>query len=108
MIAGTADHQRIVITGIGLTAPNGNTLPEFREALLAGRSGVTQVRHSLRRRDAGRHLHFRRAEVSEEEGSPPRHAGRQHRHLLRQRSGRRRGARLGRTSTASGSASTSA
>ena len=34
------DHQRIVITGIGLTAPNGNTLPEFREALLSGRSGV--------------------------------------------------------------------
>jgi 3-oxoacyl-[acyl-carrier-protein] synthase II len=45
MIAGAAalrpDSQRIVITGIGLTAPNGNSLPEFREALLAGRSGVT-------------------------------------------------------------------
>jgi len=36
------DDQRIVITGIGLTAPNGNTLAEFREALLAGRSGVTK------------------------------------------------------------------
>ena len=35
------DHQRIVITGIGLTAPNGNSLGEFREALLAGRSGVS-------------------------------------------------------------------
>ncbi|HET6884181.1 MAG TPA: beta-ketoacyl-[acyl-carrier-protein] synthase family protein [Pirellulales bacterium] len=34
------DSQRIVITGVGLTAPNGNTLKEFREALLAGRSGV--------------------------------------------------------------------
>jgi len=34
------DHQRIVLTGIGLTAPNGNSLPEFRDALLAGRSGV--------------------------------------------------------------------
>ncbi len=34
------DHQRIVITGIGLTAPNGNSLPEFRDALLNGRSGV--------------------------------------------------------------------
>jgi len=33
--------QRIVITGIGLTAPNGNNLPEFRAALLAGKSGVT-------------------------------------------------------------------
>ena len=34
------DHQRIVLTGIGLTAPNGNSLPEFRDALLSGRSGV--------------------------------------------------------------------
>jgi 3-oxoacyl-[acyl-carrier-protein] synthase II len=32
--------ERIVITGIGLTAPNGNSLPEFRAALLAGKSGV--------------------------------------------------------------------
>jgi 3-oxoacyl-[acyl-carrier-protein] synthase II len=34
------DHQRIVITGIGLTAPNGNSLGEFRAALLEGKSGV--------------------------------------------------------------------
>ncbi len=34
------DEQRIVITGIGLTAPNGNDLPAFRAALLDGRSGV--------------------------------------------------------------------
>lgn len=34
------DHQRIVITGIGLTAPNGNDWSSFREALLEGRSGV--------------------------------------------------------------------
>jgi 3-oxoacyl-[acyl-carrier-protein] synthase II len=33
-------EQRIVITGIGLTAPNGDSLPEFRAALLAGKSGV--------------------------------------------------------------------
>ncbi len=41
MIAGTADNQRIVITGIGLTAPNGNNLKEYRESLLEGRSGVS-------------------------------------------------------------------
>jgi len=46
MIARNAPHnlpddQRIVITGIGLTAPNGNSLAEYRAALLAGRSGVT-------------------------------------------------------------------
>ncbi|MCA9083213.1 MAG: beta-ketoacyl-[acyl-carrier-protein] synthase family protein [Planctomycetaceae bacterium] len=32
--------DRIVITGIGLTAPNGNNLAEFRQSLLDGRSGV--------------------------------------------------------------------
>jgi len=33
-------EDRIVITGIGLTAPNGNSLAEFRQNLLEGRSGV--------------------------------------------------------------------
>ena len=33
-------EQRIVITGIGLTSPNGNNLKEFRESLLTGKSGV--------------------------------------------------------------------
>ncbi|MEQ1891325.1 MAG: beta-ketoacyl-[acyl-carrier-protein] synthase family protein [Planctomycetota bacterium] len=32
---------RIVITGVGLAAPNGNSLAEFRANLLAGRSGVS-------------------------------------------------------------------
>jgi 3-oxoacyl-[acyl-carrier-protein] synthase II len=35
-----SDADRIVITGIGLAAPNGSNLTEYREALLAGRSGV--------------------------------------------------------------------
>ena len=34
------DLQRIVITGIGLTAPNGNSLTDFRKALLQGKSGI--------------------------------------------------------------------
>lgn len=34
------NKARIVITGIGLTAPNGNNLTEFRESLLTGKSGV--------------------------------------------------------------------
>jgi len=33
--------QRIVITGVGLTAPNGNSLSEYRTALLNGKSGVS-------------------------------------------------------------------
>ena len=40
MVAVKPDHQRIVITGLGLSAPNGNSLPEYRENLLNGRSGV--------------------------------------------------------------------
>ncbi len=42
MIAGTPDCQRIVITGVGIAAPNANNLPEFRERLLSGRSGVRE------------------------------------------------------------------
>ncbi len=34
------EHDRIVFTGVGLTAPNGNNLDEFRDSLLNGRSGV--------------------------------------------------------------------
>ena len=34
------DRNRIVITGVGLTSPNGNSLDEFRASLLAGKSGV--------------------------------------------------------------------
>jgi 3-oxoacyl-[acyl-carrier-protein] synthase II len=41
-----SDSDRIVITGIGLTAPNGNSLAEFRESVLTGRSGV--VNYSTR------------------------------------------------------------
>lgn len=40
MIAQPRESQRIVMTGIGLTAPNGNNMVEFRARLLAGRSGV--------------------------------------------------------------------
>jgi 3-oxoacyl-[acyl-carrier-protein] synthase II len=40
MVRSVDDDQRIVITGVGLTAPNGDTLPDYRAALLAGRSGV--------------------------------------------------------------------
>ncbi|HEX2100776.1 MAG TPA: beta-ketoacyl-[acyl-carrier-protein] synthase family protein, partial [Candidatus Synoicihabitans sp.] len=34
---------RIVITGVGLTAPNGNSLPEFRQNLLRGAAGVERL-----------------------------------------------------------------
>jgi 3-oxoacyl-[acyl-carrier-protein] synthase II len=42
-----ADGERIVITGVGLTSPNGDSLAEFRKNLLSGVSGVElfDVRH---------------------------------------------------------------
>jgi len=40
MQAQIPERNRIVITGIGLTAPNGNNLAEFRASLLEGRSGI--------------------------------------------------------------------
>ncbi len=42
MIAPRPEADRVVITGVGLTAPNGNNLAEFRHSLLLGRSGVTR------------------------------------------------------------------
>lgn len=36
------EQDRIVLTGIGLTAPNGDSLAEYRQALLDGRSGVRE------------------------------------------------------------------
>ena len=36
-------EERIVITGVGLTSPNGNTLQEFRSNLLNGVSGVRPI-----------------------------------------------------------------
>ncbi len=33
-----SSQPRIVITGLGLTAPNGNSLTEFRANLLAGKA----------------------------------------------------------------------
>ena len=36
-------HARIVITGVGLTAPNGNSLAEFRRNLLTGVAGVERI-----------------------------------------------------------------
>ena len=42
-----SERERIVITGIGLTSPLGNSLTELREGLLNGRSGIkhTEIRH---------------------------------------------------------------
>jgi len=36
-------NTRVVITGVGLTAPNANNLKDFREALLTQKSGITEM-----------------------------------------------------------------
>ena len=36
-------NQRIVITGVGLTAPGASNLPDFRANLLAGTSGISTI-----------------------------------------------------------------
>ncbi|MCL1980166.1 MAG: beta-ketoacyl-[acyl-carrier-protein] synthase family protein [Proteobacteria bacterium] len=38
-----SEHQRIVITGVGLTAPGAANLTEFRANLLAGVSGISTI-----------------------------------------------------------------
>ena len=58
-----ADLPRVVITGVGLTSPNGDSLGEYRQNLLAGVSGVEayEIRHfgptvaGVCHFDAGRH-----------------------------------------------------
>jgi 3-oxoacyl-[acyl-carrier-protein] synthase II len=40
MVIKKPDEARIVVTGVGLTAPNGNNLAEFRKSLLDGKSGI--------------------------------------------------------------------
>ncbi|MEO1998142.1 MAG: beta-ketoacyl-[acyl-carrier-protein] synthase family protein [Planctomycetaceae bacterium] len=42
MQASSSDRDRIVITGVGLTSPNGNSLTDFRNSLLTGKSGVVE------------------------------------------------------------------
>lgn len=37
------EQERIVITGVGLVAPNASSLPEFRTKLLAGRSEIRMI-----------------------------------------------------------------
>ncbi|OGN97460.1 MAG: beta-ketoacyl synthase [Chloroflexi bacterium RBG_13_51_36] len=43
MVANRSDETRVVITGVGLTAPNGNNLAEFRKSLLTGKSGIQKL-----------------------------------------------------------------
>jgi 3-oxoacyl-[acyl-carrier-protein] synthase II len=43
MVAKEPNETRIVITGVGLAAPNGNNLAEFRKSLLEGRSGIQKL-----------------------------------------------------------------
>ena len=37
------NHKRVVITGLGVIAPNGNNLKEYWDALLKGKSGIARL-----------------------------------------------------------------
>ena len=37
------ENKRIVITGVGLAAPNADNLQDYRSSLLAGRSGIVEI-----------------------------------------------------------------
>ena len=77
------DETRIVITGIGLTAPNGNNLTEFRQNLLAGKSGVGKIEtHYMGEVIAGI-CHFDPLKYQKKKRSSPRDASRFNCNLLR-------------------------
>ena len=59
MVVQRPDHQRIVITGIGLTAPNGNNLSEFRASLAGGAQRRAAVRGALLRPNGGGRVQLR-------------------------------------------------
>jgi len=40
-----SQNQRVVVTGLGVVAPVGNTLEAYWEALLAGKNGITKITH---------------------------------------------------------------
>jgi 3-oxoacyl-[acyl-carrier-protein] synthase II len=43
MLANKINETRIVITGVGLTAPNANNLAESRKSLLTDKSGIQRL-----------------------------------------------------------------
>ena len=38
------NKRRVVITGLGVLAPNGNSLSEYWDALIAGKSGIGPIK----------------------------------------------------------------
>lgn len=44
-MANHLENRRVVVTGLGVVAPVGNTLKEYWEALLAGRNGIDRITH---------------------------------------------------------------
>ena len=37
------NKRRVVITGLGALAPNGNTVPQYWDALINGKSGIAHI-----------------------------------------------------------------
>jgi len=43
-IMANSQNQRVVVTGLGVVAPVGNTLNAYWDALLAGQNGIGRIR----------------------------------------------------------------
>src|ERR1700680_1183750 len=71
-------RNRVVVTGIGVLAPNGTGLEEFWESLLAGRSGIGPITlfdaSDLKSRIAGEVKKFEPLDYIEPELKPKRMA----------------------------------
>ena len=83
MIASGQDLDRVVITGVGLTAQRQLAARISREPAWRPQRR-RPLRNPLCRPDRRGRLQLRRPPLSTPQGPPPRHQGRQHRHLLRQ------------------------
>ncbi len=95
------DEQRIVITGSVLTAPNGNNLAEFRESLLAGRSGVSRYEIRYVGETLAGVCDFDAKKYQTRKDLAARNTSRKRRGLCGERSGCRLRDRIGRMSTRS-------
>ena len=70
--------SRIVITGVGLTAPNGNSLAEFRHNLLNGVAGIERIEVRYMGPQLAGVCHYDPLQLPEEKRGAGRHPRRHH------------------------------
>jgi len=88
MAARKANEARSVITELGLTAPNGNNLAEFRKSLLTGKSGIQKFNILYMDEVLAGICHFDPLKHQKKEGIALGNEGRLYCYLLRSRGNR--------------------